>query len=269
MKIFRYKKKLIKAIRTSKNLGFVPTMGALHKGHISLIKKAEKQTNKTIVSIFVNKPQFNKKTDYSSYPRILNKDIIKLKKAKVDYLFLPKQNEIYPSGVNNKIKINKFSKELCGKFRPGHFEAVVDVVDRFIKIIKPKKIYLGEKDMQQLKIIKDFVNKKYFNTKVIECKTVREKNGLACSSRNFLLSLKQKKIASKVYNFIRINKQKIINNKTDLYLCKDKIVSFGVKKIDYLEVHDVNKIIKPFKNKNKKKIFIAYYLNSVRLIDNI
>ena len=153
MKIFLNKKDLIKFIHNEKNLGFVPTMGAIHVGHISLIKRSKAECNKTIVSIFVNKPQFNRRSDYKNYPRRLNRDILSLKKHKIDYLYLPKSNEIYPSGINKNIKINPFERKLCGKFRPGHFKSVVDVIDRFTKIIKPKKIFLGEKDMQQLKII--------------------------------------------------------------------------------------------------------------------
>ena len=188
MKIFSNKTKLTKIIQLEKNLGFVPTMGAIHEAHIYILKKSISLCNKTIVTIFVNKPQFNKINDYKKYPRNLKKDISILRKCKVDYLYLPSTKQIYPLGSNKKIKISPFSKKLCGKFRPGHFEAVVDVIDRFIRIIKPNKIFLGEKDMQQLKIIEEFINKNQIKTKVVGCKTIREKNGLACSSRNFLLT---------------------------------------------------------------------------------
>ena len=142
MKIFLNKTKLIKIIQHEKNLGFVPTMGAIHKAHIYILKKSISLCNKTIVTIFVNKPQFNKINDYKKYPRNLKKDISILRKCKVDYLYLPSTKQIYPIGPNKKIKISSFSKKLCGKFRPGHFEAVVDVIDRFIKIIEPNKIFL-------------------------------------------------------------------------------------------------------------------------------
>ena len=188
MKIILNKNKLKVLIHNEKNLGFVPTMGAIHKGHISLIKKCISQCDKTIVSIFVNKPQFNKKIDFKKYPRALKKDIQILRKIKMNYLYLPSVNQIYPKGQNKSIKISSFSKKLCGKLRPGHFRAVVDVIDRFIKIIKPKRIYFGEKDMQQLKIIDAFIKKNHKNIKVVGCKTIREKNGGACSSRNFVRS---------------------------------------------------------------------------------
>ena len=146
MKIILNKNKLLRLIKAKKNLGFVPTMGGIHFGHISLIKKSISQCDMTIVSIFINKPQFNRKKDFKMYPRVLSKDIAILKKLKIDFLYLPSVKQIYPKGVNKKIKISSFSKKLCGKFRPGHFKAVVDVIDRFIKIIRPQKIYLGEKD---------------------------------------------------------------------------------------------------------------------------
>ena len=135
MKIFLDKKKLAKITSFEKNLGFVPTMGNLHYGHISLIKKSISQCNRTIVTIFIDKQQFNRKSDYTNYPRTINKDVSILKKLNVDYLYIPKHNQIYPHGYNKKIKIHSFSKKLCGKYRPGHFEAVVDVIDRFINII--------------------------------------------------------------------------------------------------------------------------------------
>jgi len=269
MKIFSNSSDLIKFINNETNLGFVPTMGSLHVGHVSLIKKSISQCNKTVISIFVNKPQFNNKGDFRSYPKTLRKDIFMLKKFKVDYLFSPKEKEIYPNGVNKKIKVNSIEKNLCGKFRPGHFKAVVDVIERFVKIIKPNKIYLGEKDFQQLKIIEDYLRKKKNKVKIVPCKTMREKNGIPYSSRNSLLTKNEKIIASKIYRLIHDLKYKIINKKISIKIIKKKIYLLGVKKIDYLEIIDVNKFIKPYKKKNKYKIFIAYYLGLTRLIDNI
>ena len=269
MKIITTKKQLKKFVLIQKNLGFVPTMGAIHVGHISLIKKSIMQSNKTIVTIFINKPQFNKKNDFLKYPRMLNKDISSLTKLKVDYLYLPSENQIYPDGPSNSIKISPFEKKLCGKYRPGHFKAVVDVIERFIKMIKPTKIYRGEKDMQQLKIIEHFVNKNYSNIKVVGCKTIREKNGIACSSRNFLLTLNEKKIASKIYKYIKNIKKKLIMKQINLVKIKKNFNRLGVKKIDYIQMLDINKIINRHKKSKKFKIFVAYYLGSTRLIDNI
>ena len=215
MKIILTKNKLIKILQKEKNIGFVPTMGGIHAGHISLINKSISQCSKTVVSIFINKPQFNKDDDFKRYPRSLEKDILKLKLNKVDYLYLPKTNQIYPHGYNKGIVLNSIERKLCGKFRPNHFRAVVDVIDRFIKIIRPNKIYLGKKDMQQLKIIEDFARKNKIKTKIIECKTIREKNGVACSSRNFLLSTKESFIASKIYKVIVEQKKYVIKKKNN------------------------------------------------------
>ena len=269
MKIIFNKKKLINFIKNQKNLGFVPTMGGIHAGHISLINRSVKECEKTIVTIFVNKPQFNKKSDYIKYPRTNKKDILSLRKAKVDFLYIPKNRDIYNLKRNKKIKINPFSKQLCGRFRPNHFYAVVDVLDRFIKIIKPKKIFMGEKDMQQLKIVKHFVTNNFKNINIIECETVREKNGTALSSRNKLLSIKGSSISSQVYKLIYNNKKKILKNKINLNTIKKQIYKIGVSKIDYIKILDINKIIKPYIRSNKYKIFVAYYIGSVRLIDNI
>ena len=268
MKIFKDKKKLIDLIKNEKSLGFVPTMGGLHEGHISLIKKSIKECKKTLVSIYINKPQFNNKKDFNKYPRVINKDISLIKDSGIDYLYLPKTKELYSKGINKKININSFKNKLCGKFRKGHFEAVADVIDNYIKIIKPNKIFLGEKDMQQLKIIEDFVKRNHKNTKIVGCKIVREVNGIPYSSRNTLLSINEKIIASKVCKFIRSKKKIIIRNKKLIKSIMKEIYSFGVNKIDYVELLDINKVIKPYIKKKKYKIFIAFYLGSTRLIDN-
>ena len=269
MKIILDKKKLIKLVNKEQYIGFVPTMGALHKGHASLIKKSISENNKTVVSIFINKQQFNKKSDFKKYPRVLKNDKKILRKLNVDYVFIPSSKEIYPNGPNKNIKINKFKRELCGKFRPNHFEAIVDVLERFIKIIKPKKIYLGKKDMQQLILVDDYFKKNKIKTQVIACETIRQRNGLALSSRNLLLSNNDKKTASKIYKILSISKKKILKEKYFINLARNEILNLGIKKIEYLKILDINKIIKPHVKRSDKKIFVAYYLNSVRLIDNI
>jgi len=270
MKIILDKNKLSKLINNERNLGFVPTMGAIHAGHLSLISRSNELCKKTIVSIFVNKPQFNNKEDFKKYPKFLKKDIKKLKKLKVDYLYMPKAKEVYPNGHNINIKISSFKNKLCGQFRPGHFEAVVDVVNNFVKIIKPKKVFFGEKDMQQLVIIKRFFKNRYKNLKIINCKTIREKDGLALSSRNLNLTSKQRLIGSSIYDFILKNKLFFNNGKkTHLKYIKKKIIKLGANKIDYIELLNVKKLLDENSNKKEYRLFIAYYLGNVRLIDNI
>ena len=269
MKIFLDKTKIIRETLKYKNIGFVPTMGSLHNGHLSLIEKSIKQSNKTIVTIFINKPQFNKKNDFIKYPRNLKKDILILKNLKVDILYLPYHEEIYPNGTNRNIKLNIFSKKLCGKFRKLHFESIVDVVERFIKIIKPNRLYLGEKDFQQLLLIEDYIKLNSIKTKIIRCKTIRENSGLAYSSRNLLLTEKEKDSASRVYKLIKKKKKNFLHKKTSASELRAEIIKLGINKIEYLKILDINKIIKPHKRNKKYKVFIAYFIRSVRLIDNI
>jgi len=187
MKILRTKHDLKEAINKIKNLGFVPTMGSLHNGHISLIKKSKLKCNKTLVSIYVNPKQFNNNKDFSKYPRNINRDLNILKKLKVNFVFVPSTKEIFKEKRIKKIVLPNKDKILCAKFRKGHFEGVLDIMDRFIKLINPKYTFMGEKDFQQLFLIKKFISKKYKN-KIYSCKTVRDKNFLALSSRNYLLS---------------------------------------------------------------------------------
>ena len=200
MKIFKDKHTLQKEILKTKGISFVPTMGGLHEGHISLIKQSKKTKLKTLVSIFVNPKQFNKKSDFKSYPRNTKKDIKQLKKLKINYLYIPSYKDIYGFKPKEKVFLDKFSKKLCGRFRRGHFEGVLNVINRFIEIIKPKYIFLGKKDYQQLYLIKKHIKKRKIKSKIIECKTVRENNGIACSSRNLNLSKSQIIIASNVLN---------------------------------------------------------------------
>jgi len=269
MKIIFNKTELQKSVGKQKNLGFVPTMGAIHKGHLSLIKRSILSCKKTIVSIYVNKPQFNKESDFKKYPRVLKKDISILKKAKVNFLYIPNNKQIYPAGPSKNIKITPFSKKLCGKSRPDHFEAVVDVIKRFNDLINPEKIFLGKKDMQQIKIIEDFFQRNKIKTKIIECKTIRDSDGVALSSRNSLLTIKEKKTASSIYKKISMLKNKIIKKKISIKEIKNKIIKIGISKIDYIEILDANNLVKNNKKKKNYKIFIAYYLGITRLIDNI
>ena len=208
MKILYNKDDLNEALNNVKDLGFVPTMGSLHKGHISLIKRSKKICKKTIVSIFVNPTQFNNKSDFAKYPRNNKKDLRILKKLKVNYVFMPNKKEIYDSKKRKKMVLSKKHKILCAKYRKGHFEGVIDVMDKLTNIIKPKKIFMGKKDFQQLYLVKKHIIKRKINTKIVECETIREKNGVACSSRNYRLNLKHKKVASKIFHYLKKIKYK-------------------------------------------------------------
>ena len=269
MKILLNNNDLNEALSKVRNLGFVPTMGSLHKGHISLIKRSKKECEKTIVSIFVNPKQFNNKNDFKKYPRNQKKDLIILKKLNVNFVFIPKINQIYHTKKITNIKIGKKNQILCAKFRKGHFEGVIKVMDRLTDLIKPKKIFMGEKDYQQFYLVKKYLNKKY-SSKIIQCKTIRDKNKIALSSRNLLLD---KKNLFKVGKFIKDlmnlrNKYSKHNNFNKMLDFKKKEFSKLYKiKIEYLELRNLNNLKLSKKIKNSK-IFVAFYLNKIRLIDN-
>ena len=271
MKIFKDRKNLINEISDLKKIAFVPTMGALHKGHISLINKAKKKSNKILVSIYVNPKQFNSKKDFKKYPKKLKKDIEILRNIKVNYLYIPSNKDIYSFKPKTKIYLDSFSKILCGKFRPFHFKGVVNVVNRFLEIIRPKYIYMGIKDFQQLLLIKSHIVQNKIKTNLIECPTIRDKNGAAISSRNSKLNKIQLKNAGKIYKFIKYNKKlilyKILNKKRSEIL--SKLTELGASKVDYIECVDLikKKICK--NSKSNFNIFIAYYIGDVRLIDNL
>ncbi len=268
MKLFTNKKQLQTEIRKFNNISFVPTMGALHRGHESIIRKSLKGSGKTLVSIFVNPKQFNNKKDLNTYPRNNKKDIKILRKLKVHYLYKPSYDDIYKFKTEKKIYLDKFSKELCGKFRKGHFKGVIDVVNRFLEIIKPKTIILGNKDFQQLYLIKKHIKKNKIKTKVFPCKTKRDKHFIAYSSRLNKLNYVEKIKLIKVIKFLKRYKKKLLSKKLkfNFNVIKKKIVSMGVSKVDYIELIDLKTLKRP--RKNKFNLFYAFYIGNVRLIDN-
>ena len=271
MKILLNKASLTKTLGRFNDIGFVPTMGSIHKGHLSLIDKSNQVCNKTIVSIFINPKQFNNKKDFKTYPKNIKKDLLLLNKTnKVDFIYIPKFKDIFNNNKRPKIKLNKKDKILCAKFRKGHFEGVLDVMDRLANIIKPKKIFMGDKDFQQLFLVKKFLKKKY-KIEVVGCKTIREKNKVAMSSRNFLLSKKNLYLASKIIKKL-INLKKNIkfkkNKNNYLKIVKNDLQKHFKIKIEYLELRDINNL-KLTNIINRSKIFVAYYLDEVRVIDNL
>ena len=271
MKILLNNTSLFESLRPFNDLGFVPTMGGIHKGHLSLINKSNKLCKKTIVSIFVNPKQFNNKKDLKSYPRNIKKDLKILKKSKkVDFVYLPKFKDIYKDKKKSKITLQKKDKILCAKFRKGHFEGVLDVMNKLTKIVKPKKIFMGEKDFQQLYLVKKELEKKY-KTKVIPCKTIRDRNNVALSSRNLLLNKSNLITAAKIYETlvdIKKNTKNKKNIQSFLNLKKKELKNNYKIKIDYLELRNI-KNLKLSNTKNNSRLFIAYYLKNVRLIDNL
>ena len=270
MKLFTNKKKLQKEIKNINNISFVPTMGGLHKGHESLIKKSVRGSKKTLVSIFINPKQFENKKDFKNYPKNYKNDIKILKRLKVKYLYKPSYEDIYKFKSKNKIFLDQFSKKLCGKFRKGHFKGVIDVVNRLLEIIEPKKIFLGNKDFQQLVLIKKHIKKNRINTKVVACKTLRDKKFIAYSSRLKRLKNYQTTKLGKIINVLKNYKKKLVLKKIDYNFSqiKNKILLAGAKKVEYVEMIDLKTLKKPKKNKSNFNLFFAFYIGKVRFIDN-
>jgi len=270
MKILLNNNSLFKSLRPFKDIGFVPTMGGIHKGHLSLINRSNHNNKKTIVSIFINPKQFNNKKDLKTYPSNLKKDLSILKKTKkVDFVYVPTFKDVFDNKKKSKINIKKNDKILCAKFRKGHFEGVLDVMDRLTKLINPKKIYMGKKDYQQFYLVKNFLENRY-KIKVIGCKTIRNKNKVALSSRNYLLKKDELRIASEVSKKIIHLKKKLKvkkNIKNFLFLNKLKIQNLLKIKIEYLELRNINDL-KISNSLSNSKLFLAYYIGKVRLIDN-
>ncbi len=260
---------LNKEIKNYKNIGFVPTMGGIHEGHKSLIKASQNKKKMTIVSIFVNPTQFNKKDDFKKYPRNIQNDIAILKKLNVEYLFTPNAKDMYQFKAK-KFNLKKKDKILCAKFRVGHFEGVLNVMNRLLTIIKSKDLYMGEKDYQQLYLIKKFLSKK-FKIRVNSCPTIRIDNKIALSTRNKLLKKKSFKRASEIALFLKKlkYKSKLQGPKLAFNLPnykKELEKKYNIK-IDYLEFRD-EKNLKLNNFKNKYRLFVAYKIENVRLIDN-
>ena len=269
MKIIKNIFELNKAIKNYKNIGFVPTMGGIHRGHASLIKTSQRKNLKTIVSIFVNPTQFNKKKDFNIYPRNITNDIQILKKLKVDYLFTPNVKEIYKKKMK-KFTLKRTEKVLCAKFRPGHFEGVLDVMNRLLSLIKSKHVFMGEKDFQQYLLIKKILGKK-FKIEIVGCPIVRDKNKIALSSRNKLLNKDSVKKASNIARKLISLKRNSTIKKMKMPINFLKIKSDFEKqykvRVDYLEIRS-EKNLELNNFKSNYRLFIAYNINNVRLIDN-
>ena len=276
MKVFKTKTKLkvfLHSLIPEKTIGFVPTMGALHEGHLELITASKNECEITICSIFINPTQFNNDSDFLNYPKTIEKDFKKLKELNCDIVYTPSIKDLY----NDKEKAKKFNfgtlaENMEGKFRVGHFNGMATVVEKFFKIIKPNKAYFGQKDLQQLQIVKELVKQMNLYIEVKSISTVREKNGLAKSSRNKLLSKEQKNNAALIYdclNYCLKNKTKGIK-KLKSYI-QTKFKQQKNLKLEYVEFVDLKSMlpIKKWQNEKENAVCIAAYIDNVRLIDNI
>lgn len=278
MILFKHSKDLqsyLKSIKQKSALtGFVPTMGALHEGHLSLIAQSRLKSDITICSIFVNPIQFNNTDDFNKYPSTLEKDILLLEESGCDILFIPVEDEIYPDADsrNKHFELGYLENILEGKFRPGHFQGVCLVVEKLINIIDPFFLFLGQKDYQQCLVVKKLVDLMNKDIEIVICPILREPGGLAMSSRNLRLTDKEKKVASELYKTLESIKNNLAPGNFT-YLKKEAIVHLEQAgfTIDYLELAKsaTLEIVENCNSHGNYIVLIAAYLNNVRLIDNL
>lgn len=255
-----------------KTIGFVPTMGALHDGHLSLVDLAKKHSDNIVVSIFVNPAQFAPHEDFDKYPRQEEADINKLQKKDVSIVYLPSRDEIYPKGFDVKISVGEIGKELEGITRPHFFDGVALVVSKLFMQVQPDIAVFGEKDFQQLHVIKKLVRQLDMPIEIIGAPIIREKSGLAMSSRNAYLSDEQSKISAKIFAVLNKIKEKIENKsgiKESINWGKEELIKSGVTKVDYIELRDSETLKKITEVKSPARLLTAVYSGQTRLIDNI
>jgi pantoate--beta-alanine ligase len=261
-----------KSLNQDFKIGFVPTMGYLHQGHLSLVKKAKSENDFVIVSIFVNPRQFGPGEDFEQYPRDLERDLSLLLACDVDCVFNPHHLEMYPDNYKTFIEVSDYSNIYCGASRPGHFKGVATIVNKLVNITRPNNMYMGEKDFQQVVVLKTMLKDLNIDTEIVSCPIIRETDGLAMSSRNIYLSQNERKYALCLSHSLYTSKELVKSNVSDLKLFKDKIFeiiksSFGI--IDYVAFID-NDTFTPVSEVNSNtRILLAVKIGNTRLIDNM
>ena len=255
--------------KNKKEINLVPTMGSIHAGHLSLLSEAKKFDGMNIVSIFVNPAQFNDIEDFNNYPNTFKEDVEKLSKTNCDIIFAPNKNEIYPESIKTKKIVFEYRGILCDLYRLGHFDGVTKIVNILFNLLQPSKVFFGEKDFQQLKIIEQLIFQNNMKIDLVKCSSIRDSHGMSLSSRysnfNDADKIRFVNCAKKInFNLIKLKKnfdKKIIDN------IKYQLRSDGVSKIDYCEVRNEEDLNVSITNKSSR-LFVAFYLNKVRVIDN-
>ena len=254
-----------------KKIGFVPTMGYFHQGHLSLVAEANKQCEITVVSIFVNPSQFGPNEDFESYPRDMQRDLELLSKYKVDYVFSPNPEQMYPQDYRTWVEVEGLSSILCGASRPGHFRGVATVILKLINIIKPNFMFMGEKDFQQVTVLQTMLKDLNCETQIVPCPIIREEDGLAMSSRNIYLNPEQRKQALCLYRAIQQAQAKYKQGLRDTNLLKkqaaDLIINSGGK-IDYVSFVEPKTLQEVAIADDNTRIMLAVFIGKTRLIDN-
>ena len=273
MRVFSTHKELLKSIDSNKLVGLVPTMGSLHDGHLHLIRRAIIENQQTIISIYVNPTQFNNKYDLIQYPRNLEEDLRKLKDFKNIFIYAPSDNDLYEDVISKSFDFDDLDKILEGKYRPGHFKGVATIVEKLFNLFNPNNAYFGEKDFQQLSIVKLMTKKLNLNVNVIACKTIREADGLAMSSRNKLMTKEERFYAGEISKLMIEAKQMYLKNKNEnienIYdVVKNEFNKLKHCKLEYFEVENLSKYSSSIKDEGYR-IFVACWIGKIRIIDNI
>ncbi len=277
IKKIRECKKIVAGLKTSgRTIGLVPTMGYLHEGHLSLVKLAGRDCDKVFMTIFVNPTQFSPGEDFKKYPRGLSKDADLAMSAGVDYIFAPDTGQMYQEGSRTFVEVEGLSAPMCGKTRPGHFRGVATIVLKLFNIIPADRAYFGEKDYQQLAVIKRMVSDLNIDIEIISGPTIREEDGLVLSSRNKYLSSQERKNAPVIYRAIKLAKKMIEGGEEDLEMVKNCATlkireTLHVKNIDYFDIRDAETLEEINAGTGNRDILVAaaVWLGGTRLIDNI
>ena len=272
MRAYSSYKDINKLVDKFDSVGLVPTMGCLHEGHLSLIRRALGENEKVIVSIYVNPLQFNNTNDFKRYPRDIKNDLQKLKALRDIIVYVPDDNDIYQKDeMEKKYNFGQFTKIMEGKMRPGHFDGVATVVEKFLSMFNPSNAYFGEKDFQQLILIKALVKKQGLKVNIVGCETIREDDGLAMSSRNKLLSKLERKSAGNIIRLLKKARQIYRSStieETKINIIKDALMIENFN-LEYFEILDISEL-SGFLNEEKEiRAFIACKVGKIRLIDNI
>ena len=273
MRVFSTHKELLKSIDSNKLVGLVPTMGSLHDGHLHLIRRAIIENQQTIISIYVNPTQFNNEYDLTQYPRNLEDDVRKLKDFKNIFIYAPSDNDLYEDVISKSFDFDDLDKILEGKYRPGHFKGVATIVEKLFNLFNPNNAYFGEKDFQQLSIVKLMTKKLNLNVNVIACKTIREADGLAMSSRNKLMTKEERFYAGEISKLMIEAKQMYLKNKNEnienIYdVVKNEFNKLKHCKLEYFEVENLSKYSSSIEDEGYR-IFVACWIGRIRIIDNI
>ena len=262
-------KKII-SLQPNKKIYFVPTMGNLHDGHLSLLEYAQKKKQFLIVSIFVNPLQFDSRKDFTKYPRTIKNDLKILKQFNIDMIFLPENN--FSKENLSTVNIESLTNKLCGADRPGHFVGVATIILKFLNLIQPDFLMLGQKDYQQILVIRQIIKDFFFKTKIIELPIIRNNNGLALSSRNILIPHKKKELTKNIFLTLKLISDEIKNTglkKTKIQFYKKKLLMSGIEKINYLEILNESDLSNVADKPCFARIFISVTISGIKLIDNI